>query len=206
LPQLEARVFSLGASAAHLLRYYAGLDDAHTQVSAAEQECLKRHATGKVRVVEIGVFEGVGTRVLAGAVAEGAELFAIDPFLTGRLGINWGKPIARSEIRRANSRGTVDLVTAFSWEAAKRLDGTFDMIFIDGDHSLEGIQRDWQDWSCRIRADGIVALHDTRVPVHNPHVAELGSYQYFNTHIKNDPRFLLCEQVDSLSVMRRIND
>ena len=197
-------MFKIGNSAAHLLRYYAGLDSAHTQTTLAERQCLDRHAAGKTRMVEIGVYEGAGTRVLANAIGQGGQLYGVDPFLTGRLGINWGKPIAESEIRRAKSRGTVTLVKAFSWEAAKLLDGTFDMVFIDGDHSLEGIRRDWEDWSGRVQLDGIMALHDTRVPAHDPHVAELGSCIFFNSHIKADPRFMLCEQVDSLSVMKRV--
>ena len=87
----------------------------------------------------------------------------------------------------------------FSWEAAKRLEGAFDLIFIDGDHSLEGIKQDWADWSDRVQPDGIVALHDTRVPAHNPHVAQLGSYLFFELHIKADPRSLApCEQRHSL--------
>jgi predicted O-methyltransferase YrrM len=197
-------MFGLGLSAAHLLRYFVGLDAARTQLSVAERECLKKYAANKTRVVEIGVFEGVGTHLLATSVAKGGHLYAIDPFLTGRLGVNWSKLIARSEIRKASSHGTVDLVRAFSWEAAKRLVGTFDLIFIDGDHSLEGIKQDWADWSDRVKPDGIVALHDTRVPAHNPHVAQLGSYLFFESHIKADPRFVLCEQIDSLSIMKRV--
>jgi predicted O-methyltransferase YrrM len=199
-------MFKIGHSAAHLFRYYLGLDSADTQTTLAERECLNRYATGKTRMAEIGVFEGAGTRVLAGAVARGGQLFAIDPFMTGRLGVNWGKPIALSEIRKANSCGEVTLIKAFSWEAADLLDGTFDMIFIDGDHSLEGITRDWTDWSSRVQPDGIIALHDTRVPAHDPGVASLGSRIFFDSHIKADPRFLLCEQVDSLSILKRIND
>ena len=197
-------MFKIGNSAAHLLRYCVGLDSADTQTTLAERQCLNRYAAGKMRMIEIGVFEGVGTRVLAGAIAQGGQLFAIDPFVTGRLGVNWGKLIALSEIRKANSCGTVTLVKGFSWEAANLLDGTFDMIFIDGDHSLEGIRRDWEDWSCRVESNGIIALHDTRVPAHDSGVANLGSCMFFDSHIKVDPRFLLCEQVDSLSIMKRV--
>lgn len=194
----------VGKSAVHLLRYYAGWDIAITQTTQAERQCLSRYATGKTRMVEIGVFEGVGTRVLAAAIVPGGDLYAIDPFVAGRLGINWGKPIALSEIRKANSRGRVTLVEAFSWEAAKLLDGSFDLIFIDGDHSLDGIKRDWEDWSGRVQPNGIIALHDTRVPAHDPYIETLGSRIYFDSHIKHDPRFILCEQTDSLSIMKRL--
>jgi len=52
---------------------------------------------------------------------------------------------------------------------------------------------------------GILTPHDTRVPDYNkPSVRDLGSYKYFESHIKKDARFELLEQVDSLSVLRRI--
>jgi hypothetical protein len=49
-----------------------------------------------------------------------------------------------------------------------------------------------------------VLLHDTQVPAHNPHVADLGSFQYFRDTISHDERFEIVEIVDSLSVLRRL--
>jgi hypothetical protein len=41
------------------------------------------------------------------------------------------------------------------------LDGKkVDFLFIDGDHSVESTQRDWQDFSPFVRSGGIVAFHD----------------------------------------------
>jgi hypothetical protein len=42
------------------------------------------------------------------------------------------------------------------------------------------------------------------VPDHDPSVAELGSHQFFESEIRHDPRFVLLEQVDSLSVLQRL--
>ena len=193
----------VGRSAQHALRYFLGLDEAATQTTTAERQCLAQYASGKRRIVEIGVFEGVGTRILANCVAPGGRVYGIDPFVKGRFGISWGKMIAQAEIRKSESPAAVELVQAWSWDAAKWLEGTFDMVFIDGDHSLQGIQRDWLDWSPRIVEDGVIALHDTRVPTHNPYIGELGSFKFFELHIRQDPRFVVCEQIDSLSVLRR---
>jgi predicted O-methyltransferase YrrM len=156
--------------------------------------------------VEIGVYEGASTKLLIAAAAPDAQLHAIDPFLTGRLGICWAKGIARHEIAaglRKNPKVRVELVERFSQDAAGEIPGPFDFVFIDADHSLDGIARDWNDWSGKVVAGGIVALHDTRVPAHNPAVAELGSFKYFQSTIRIDPRFEVLEQVDSLSVLQR---
>ena len=96
-------------------------------------------------------------------------------------------------------------VTMLSWEACRSLAGTFDFVFVDGDHSLEGITRDWNDWAGRVDPGGTIALHDTRVPDHDPSIAELGSVSYFDSHIRHDPRFELVEQTDSLSVLQRVS-
>ncbi len=40
-------------------------------------------------------------------------------------------------------------------------DETFDFLFIDGDHSYEGVRADWLSWSPLVRPGGVVAFHDT---------------------------------------------
>jgi len=187
----------------HLIKYWLGLDRAQTQTTQAERDCIVRHATGRKRAVEIGVYEGVTTGTIAAALPPDATLFGIDPFIAGRIGICWGKPIARREARRGKPKCKVVFIEEFSPAAAAKIEGTFDFVFIDGDHSLDGITQDWQDWAPRLDEDGIIALHDTVVPAHNAGVANLGSHQYFVEHIQHDPEFELIEQVDSLSVLRR---
>lgn len=36
-----------------------------------------------------------------------------------------------------------------------------DLLFIDGDHSLEGVQRDFEDYKPYVQSGGIVVVHDT---------------------------------------------
>ena len=187
----------------HLLKYMAGIDPAQTQTTESERECIKRYATGKKRCVEIGVFEGVTTGTIAATLGADAVLFAIDPFIAGRAGICWGLPIAKREIAKHMPKCKIEIVRAFSPEANKQIDGDFDFIFIDGDHSLEGIKQDWNDWSARVQPGGVIGLHDTLVPAHNPKVSSLGSHRYFMDQIQHDERYEIVEQVDSLSVLRR---
>jgi predicted O-methyltransferase YrrM len=194
---------SFGKSILHTLRYMCGLDHAHTQTTSAERHCLARLAQGRRRIVEIGVYEGASTRILADHMAPDGTLYGVDPFIPGRLGICWGRMIARREARKGAAGRRVQFIERFSHDAAREITGNFDLVFIDGDHSLEGITRDWTDWAARIEPGSLIALHDTRVPAHNPNVAGLGSCQYFESHIRHDPRFELLEQVDSLSVLRR---
>src|SRR6266436_2566714 len=155
---------NIGRSMFHLMRYRLGWDQPMTQTTLSEQEVLFRHAAGKMRLVEIGVFEGFNTRRLAEVMSPDGELFAIDPFFGGRIGICWGKWIARREVALGRNSGRVRFVEQFSYDAAKSLPGDFDFVFIDGDHSLDGIERDWRDWSSRIVCGGCMLLHDSIPP------------------------------------------
>jgi predicted O-methyltransferase YrrM len=198
-----AKAESAMKTAWHFVRHALALDLARSQTTAAERECLARHALGRTRIAEIGVFEGLNTRLLADVSAGESEVFAIDPFQPGRVGISWTELIARREVGRSPRFRNVRFVKALSWDAAKEISGKFDFVFIDGDHSFEAITRDWIDWSTKVRAGGIVALHDTAMSTSNLNVTAYGSYKFFEATIARDPQFECVEQVDSLSIMRR---
>lgn len=187
----------------HVLKYFLGLEPAASQTTKAERVAVGRYLAGRKCLVEIGVFEGVTTAAIGQGLDEGAVLYGIDPFFAGRLGICWGKLIATREVSRARTRGRVVFLSKLSHEALSDVPGEVDFVFIDGDHSLAGVTRDWADWSARIVVGGIIALHDTRVSIHHPNTAQLGSFAYFESHIRHDPRFVLLEQVDSLSILQR---
>ena len=63
----------MGKTLKHFLRYLLGLESAHTQTTEAERTALVRHATGRKRLVEIGVYEGFTTAILARAMAPDAR-------------------------------------------------------------------------------------------------------------------------------------
>ncbi len=186
-----------------MLRCVSGLGAPHSQTTARERAALQRYSRQKRRGVEIGVYEGVTTCLIAEKLADDGVLYSVDPFLKGRLGVCWGKLIATVMVRRAGLQGRVRVVEMYSYEAANYLSGQFDFIFVDGDHSLSGIEKDWVDWSSRVSPGGVIALHDSQVTASNPGVAELGSVEFFESHIRHDGRFEIMEQVDSLSVLRR---
>src|SRR5688572_20247603 len=122
----------IGRALIHTARYLAGLDDAATQTSQAEREAIARFASGRRRAVELGVFEGATTALIAKEIASDGTLFAVDPFFTGRLGICWGKLIAEREVRRGRVSRKVTFVRSLSHEAAMQLpEDSFDFIFID---------------------------------------------------------------------------
>src|SRR5262249_52045312 len=142
-----------------------GLRAPDTQTSAAERRCLERHARGRQRIVEIGVYHGANTALFRRIVDESGEVVGIDPHPGGRIGVSFERWIAEHEIARVR-RAHARLLRQFSHEAATGWSVPIDFLFIDGDHSWDAIARDWADWTPHVAPGGLVALHDSR-PMHD---------------------------------------
>lgn len=187
----------------HFIKYFIGIDKPESQTTLAEQNCIKKYALNSNRALEIGVFEGVNTKNIAETINESATLYAIDPFFKGKLGVCYSELIAKSEFKRSKLLHKIQFIEKLSFEAINDIPDELDFIFIDGDHSLEGIQKDWAIFSKKLKQGGIIILHDTSTPAHNPRVANLGSCKYYNEYIKFDDRFNHLETVDSINVLQR---
>ncbi len=148
-----------------------GLIPPRTMHSAADAAVLLAAADGAERVVEIGVYEGSSALALQRLLGPGTELHLIDPF--GRhpdaLPGGWGaseratrRLIARAARRLGADAPTVRWHVALSHEVAAGWRGEVDLVFIDGDHSEAGCERDWLDWSPFVRVGGHVVFHDAR--------------------------------------------
>ena len=184
----------------HYIAWKVGLASAMTQTSTAERDCLAGHAAGRRRLVEIGVWHGVTTRRLRAAMHPQGILSAIDPFPVGRLGFSVQQRIAHREVSAVANGRVAWLRTTGS--AAARDHAPVDFVFIDGDHSEEGLLADWHAWSALVERDGIVALHDSRSTPHRS-IDDAGSVKVTNEVILRDERFAVVDCVDSLTVLRK---
>jgi predicted O-methyltransferase YrrM len=184
----------------HYVWWTLGLVAAETQTTSAERHCLARHASGRRRLVEIGVWHGVTTKRLRQVMDPDGVLTAVDPFPSGRLGISLQARIAHREVGTV-SNGTVEWVRTTGTEAARGHEPV-DFVFIDGDHSEEGLLADWQAWSSLVEPGGIVALHDSCSSRHR-RIDDAGSVKVTNEVILLDKRFQLVETVDTLTVLER---
>lgn len=193
----------IGKTFIHFLGVRAGLSQPHTQTTASERNVIASYLPGAKRIVEVGVFEGYTTRLLAEKSDTDAVIYGVDPFFAGRLGISWGMLIARHCNERYLRSGKVQFVRRLSTDVGGEVPNPVDVVFIDGDHSLAGITMDWAFWSERLAKGGIVALHDTLVTPDKPEAYTLGSIEYFRDHIRHDPRFDILVQQDSLSVLKK---
>lgn len=193
-----------GAAAVHYFCYRLGLDAPNTQLSAAERALLGKLAAGKTSVLEIGVFEGASTRILAESAAPGARIVAVDPFFKGRLGICWSEYIARHHLAQRMAGTQVEIVAKLSRDAFSDEERqSFDLIFIDADHSWDGVDTDWNLAKRLIAPSGQIALHDSLAEGTTYERSQLGSFKYFEQVIERDEEFERVASADTLVVMQR---
>lgn len=192
----------IGKSPSYWLFHRLGLKEASTQVTGAERSCLERHARGRRSLLEIGVMHGASTAILRRAMAPDGVLTGIDPHPPGRLGISFERWIAKREVAKY-PRGCVDLVRKLSHEALSSWTRALDLLFIDGDHSWDGIDRDWRGYSGFVESGGVVLLHDSRSV---PWREDADSVRYTAMVVVKDRRFRVVEEVDSLTVLERLKE
>jgi predicted O-methyltransferase YrrM len=192
----------------HWALWNIGLAYPDTQTTASERAALTAHASGRRRLVEIGVWHGVTTRMLRQVMSSDGILFAVDPYPPSHLGFSVQQRIAHREVCRER-RGTVQWLQTTGVKAAELFPGLTqalaDFVFIDGDHSYQGLKDDWESWSPLVAGGGIVALHDSRSTPSRP-IDDAGSVRYTAEMIVTDTRFSVLDVIDSLTVLRRISD
>ena len=137
----------------------------HTQ---PEADLLAELAAGRRTAVEIGVYEGSSALVLVRSLPVDAVLHLIDPFVDSRglaagwRGTAWATRHVVDRAVRARGGPTLRWHVERSEETGRRWATPVDLVFIDGDHSLETCRLDWELFSPWVPPGGIVVFHDAR--------------------------------------------
>ncbi len=116
--------------------------------------------------VEIGSARGKSACFVGRALKENGhgKLYAIDPHTR----TDWNDEnsvetidVMQSNIRRLGLEAQVEIIRDVSENAARGWTRPIDMLFIDGDHSFDGVKRDWELFSPFVTRFGVVIFHDT---------------------------------------------
>jgi len=108
-------------------------------------------------IVEIGSYKGRSTIRLAQGSRDGAgvPVHAIDPHVKD------SKRAFLDNIERAGVADLVVPVVARSDDAVRDWQRPIGLLFIDGNHDLPFVERDFTAWFPHVVEGGVVALHDT---------------------------------------------
>jgi predicted O-methyltransferase YrrM len=116
--------------------------------------------------VEIGSAQGRSACFTALGLSENGsgKLYAIDPHI--RTQWNDGPltdtfKIINRNLKAGGYAGVVEIIRTTSDEAARNWTRKIDLLFIDGDHTYEGVKHDWELFSPFVRPFGLVIFHDT---------------------------------------------
>jgi MiaB/RimO family radical SAM methylthiotransferase len=120
-------------------------------------------------IVEIGSWKGKSTLYLSCGVIQGSErrVYAVDRHTgsmeqrarTSKL-INTLDEFL-SNLKRYNISHVVKPVISDSSAASKTIDTDISLVFVDGSHEYDDVERDFECWWPKLKMDGIMALHDT---------------------------------------------
>ncbi len=72
----------------------------HSQTTTLEQQAIAQYSKNASSAIEIGVYEGVNTIIIANSIDNRGKLYAIDPFFKGKLGICYHEKIAKHQVRK----------------------------------------------------------------------------------------------------------
>ena len=109
-------------------------------------------------------------------------------------------PFFLDTIEKSKLQSFVIPIVSTSEEAYEDLDINFDMIFIDGGHSEEAAQKDYDLWTHRINIGGILAIHDV---FPNPKDGGRPPYKIYIKALESG-NFEELEVVKSLRLLRKI--
>jgi predicted O-methyltransferase YrrM len=209
LPLRSDTVRSYGIKRIPFLRHpvyaWLGLRPALAQHTAVEHSALKRWASGRKTLVEIGVAEGVSALALREGMLEDAVLHLIDPFhLSRHSTLNFSKRTARRAVETSR-RGKVVWIEKFSQHAVRTWTDPIDFLLIDGDHAETAVERDWNDWSHFVKPGGVAIFHDARIFEGGWTTPDYGPVKLVNRFFRNGshPEWSIVEETHSLLVLQR---
>ena len=142
-------------------------------------------------MVEIGTASGGSLFAFAGVCAPDARIISVD-LPHGHFGGGyppWRIPIYRSFAR---ARQRLELVRGDSHDPTTRAQvrilleqEPIDFLFIDGDHTYDGVRADFEAYTPLVRRGGLIAFHDI-APPRDPHAALRDGNEYLVGEV---PRF-----------------
>ena len=118
--------------------------------------------SGARTAIEIGRYKGGGTFAVAAGMGKDGTLWSIDD---GSLEVAWGRDERVApyddQIRDLCRRFALDVRLLVGDSRTLELDvDDVDLVFIDGDHTYEGVKSDFERWGKRVRVGGHVLLDD----------------------------------------------
>ncbi len=123
---------------------------------------LARTIEGKV-IVEIGSYLGASASFLAAAISRSSKdgrLYCVDTWQNHGMTEGGRDTLAEFLENTASYREWLTPLRGSSSEVADSFEHKVDFLFVDGDHSYEGVLEDVKAWLPKLNEGALVAFHD----------------------------------------------
>ena len=164
---------------------------------------LSRNAS----VVEIGSWKGKSTWCIAKGLKKGT-INCIDPF--NAAGDQGSKELYKTlkgendlltqfkeNLKNVSSSVKINILKGYSSEFTGSVKN-IDLLFIDGDHSIEGCKFDYENFHEEIKPNGFLAFHD-----YFPDRKDSGPTWVIENLVNHNPAFIHYENFNSLCVFQK---
>lgn len=144
-------------------RYPSHIDSIDTHLTPYERQSLYELAynvSEGSHIVEIGSYIGASTSCIAAGLRQDSILHCVDTWQNDNMSAD--KKDVFPEFKKNTEKYDEQIIPHRGWskEIASQFDKKVNLIFIDADHSWEGITGDLQAWLPFLKADGVLAMHD----------------------------------------------
>jgi len=186
-----------------LIRPYRAIDGFLTEQEGVALFRISNRLARRSTVVEIGSWKGKSTFCLARGLRDGGIIHAVDPFdASGEPGSvetyereRKQRPLrAQFEENIAQFRNRIEIHQGSSCEFVDSF-RVIDFLFVDGNHSIEGVRFDFEHFSPRIPRGGWIAFHDFY-----PEYPDRGPTWVIENLVRPSGHFLECFRAGSLWV------
>jgi predicted O-methyltransferase YrrM len=162
---------------------------------------LRKYSLNAKTIVEVGVSEGASAWEMRQGMAADGDMYLIDPYPLTRFGRLCPARLVAHRLVRTGTRGRVIWIEEYSQTVVDSWSTGIDFLFIDADHSYEGVKADWEGFTPHLAEAGHVALHDARIEASWTD-ADTGPVRLLN-ELRCDPSWEVVDEVDSLAVLKR---
>jgi len=183
----------------------------YAENSAGEKDLFKQtlsdyldSVNGNIKGVEIGVLNGSTSSYLLG-ISPRIYLTGIDPIIPDSMDILLLGDLDKILENTKPYRGRFLFINEYSYNVSSRFDdNVLDFIFIDGSHVYEDVKMDWNTYIPKIKPNGLLYLHDSRMN-RNGAPFHAGPSRLADEIIEYDNRVEIIDEAFSLICFRKLN-
>ena len=112
-------------------------------------------------IVEIGSYLGASTCFLAaGCSHKGGRVYAVDTWENQAMSEGLRDTYQEFLQNTTDYKNNINPIRSFSVDAAQNFSQPVDLLFVDGDHSYEGVMADLKAWIPKLKPKAWLLLHD----------------------------------------------